>query len=296
MTERLSAEGLRGRQGFPFEASAALMEAANVALALEMPLLLTGDPGCGKTDFAFAAARQLAGNRPNWDPDHTEQGLLQAYIRSDTSAKDLLYHYDAVRRFGQAHHGDEDERRDARDARRFIDLRPLGRALSSPTRRVLLLDEIDKAPRDLPNDLLRELDQGMFSIPEIAVDADVRYGPDSRLPKREMGIRKTAYNAAYKPLIIVTSNQERQLPSAFLRRCAFCHLEFPNEVALGKIIEGRFRRSTDASRVVAAHPKLRGVEKRSRTYEKAGDLGIDRVGACFAGSAAGRTTCECSRL
>ncbi|MEM7676794.1 MAG: MoxR family ATPase, partial [Myxococcota bacterium] len=172
--------------------------------------------------------------------------LLQAYVRSDTTAKDLLYHYDSLRRFGQAQHGDTKEKEDARDARRFIDLMPLGRALASSTRRVLLLDEIDKAPRDLPNDLLRELDQGRFTIAEIPRDAESRYGADDRLPQREMGFGQGAHGAPQKPFIIVTSNQERQLPNAFLRRCAFCHLELPKAETLEEILEGHFEKKVSA--------------------------------------------------
>lgn len=273
MTDRVVADGLRGRSGASFFADEALIEAANVALALEVPLLLTGDPGCGKTDFAFAVARQWAGNAKDWDPDGEADGLLQAYIRSDTTAKDLLYHYDSLRRFGQAQHGDQTEKAEAQDARRFVDLMALGLALNSRTRRVLLLDEVDKAPRDLPNDLLRELDQGRFTIPEIPLDAHERYGHAAHLPKREMGFGKREDGAPKKPFIIVTSNQERQLPNAFLRRCAFCHLELPDDAQLKKILNSRFSKkisNSEADRLIHTFGELRrrpGLTKPPGTSE-----------------------------
>ncbi|MEZ4464387.1 MAG: AAA family ATPase [bacterium] len=143
----------------------ALIAATNVAIALGLPLLLTGEAGCGKTDFAFAIARFQSGKGRAWDPDDADDGLLDCYVRSDSRARDLLYHYDAVRRFGDAHHGQQVR---AADPRYYIELRNLGRALAEAEvrgrQRVVLIDEIDKAPRDLPNDLLRELDQGRFEI------------------------------------------------------------------------------------------------------------------------------------
>lgn len=238
---RFPKTGLIGREDYPFEADPALIEAANVAVTLEIPLLLTGEPGCGKTDFAFALARYVAGNRSDWDPDDRSVGLLECYVRSDTRSKDLLYHYDAVRRFADAHHGGPDERKEAEDARRYIDLMPLGIGLTSSTQRVVLVDEIDKAPRDLPNDLLRELDQGQFEIPEIPENAHARYPNYPDRLKRTMGLRRGRRSQAQpKPMIVITSNEERQLPAAFLRRCAFCHIEFPRKHALKRILNGRF--------------------------------------------------------
>ncbi len=101
------------------------------------------------------------------DPDEAESGLLGGYVRSDSRAQDLLYRYDALSRFGDAQHGGEAGAKRAEEVRNYIELRDLGQALMSWSLRVVLIDEIDKAPRDLPNDLLRELDQGLFEIPEI---------------------------------------------------------------------------------------------------------------------------------
>ena len=236
---RISGTDLVGRDQKPYLAHPDLLAAANAALAVQQPLLLTGEPGCGKTDFAYAAAHGLRED-PQSGPDTGK--LLECYVRSDSLARDLLYHYDALSRFDVAKHGGEGGARRAQDARPFVRLRPLGRALMSPHLRVVLIDEIDKAPRDLPNDLLRELDQGHFDIPEIGdsggdgvttpVDpvssADEEWKTYRRRMKRP--------NRKVKPLVIITSNVERQLPDPFLRRCVFFHIPFPDEPQLRSIL------------------------------------------------------------
>lgn len=232
-------ERMRGRDGAPYEAEAGLLAAANVALALNRPLLLTGEPGCGKTDFAFAAAHGLT--KDGDDPEAARP--LEYYVRSDTTARDLLYRYDTVRRFSDAQTGGEADRRRAQFAQNYVTLEALGTGLISDARRVVLIDEIDKAQRDLPNDLLRELDQGSFEIPEVVatgapaeeVDADRRH--IKRRMKRQAD--------APRPLIIITSNVERQLPDAFLRRCLFYYVPFPEEELLVKILDGRFGAAAD---------------------------------------------------
>ena len=233
---RLTDAGMRGRDGRPYQAHPDLLAAANVALELGMPLLLTGEPGCGKTDFAFAAASGLGWGAP-----------LEAHVRSDTRAHDLLYHYDVLRRFGDAQHGGVAGVGRAQDPRPYIDLRPLGKALLSPVPQVVLIDEIDKAPRDLPNDLLRELDQGHFEIPEIS-DASADERADSTvagftLPPIDLDDRATYRRTmvppagrACSPLTIITSNVERQLPDPFLRRCVFFHIPFPDDDQLRAIL------------------------------------------------------------
>lgn len=246
MTDLIPVDGLRGRLGKPYRPGVALVSAANVAMTLGVPLLLTGEPGCGKTDFAFAVALWLARLRDprlaQWDPASRDHGLLECYIRSDTRSKDLLYRYDAVRRFGDAQHGSEQRRADAQDARHYMDLEPLGHALASRERRVVLVDEIDKAQRDLPNDLLRELDQGQFEIPEIERDADERFGRTVESGgvalRRTMGDRNRPQK--HKPFIVLTSNEERQLPDAFLRRCVFFYIRFPKDDELLTILRGWF--------------------------------------------------------
>jgi len=237
---------LKGRLGKRYHVSEELLAAVNVALLLERPLLLTGEPGCGKTDFAWAAANAL-GSLLNDSPD--QKILLESYVRSDSLARDLLYSYDSVRRFGDAHHGGHEGLKRASDVRNYIELQPLGIALASQNRRVVLIDEIDKAPRDLPNDLLRELEQNTFDILEIPRDQDYEKDvfshniPLNRVMKRPVD---TNNNRLPGPLIIITSNVERQLPDPFLRRCIFYHIEFPEDL-LPEILADHFPECVDKS-------------------------------------------------
>lgn len=226
-----------GRDGAPYHATGALLAAANTALLLNTPLLLAGEPGCGKTDFAWFAARALAAARGQ--PEHPQAVPLECYVRSDLRARDLLYQYDALSRFADAQHPPPGQRHRAQDARRYITLQPLGRGLLSQRQRVVLIDEIDKASRDLPNDLLREMDQGHFTIPEIPdALADEVFDPNE--PAIALRRYMCPAPAAPRPLVIVTSNAERQLPDAFLRRCVFFHIPFPKPAELERILRERF--------------------------------------------------------
>jgi MoxR-like ATPase len=260
----IPASGLEGRDRKPYVPEEGLVAAANAAIALGMPLLLTGEPGCGKTDFAHAIANYLDSRRPESD----RQGLRECYVRSDTRARDLLYLYDALRRFGDAQHGDEAARLDARDPRRYVELQPLGLALVAPVRQVVLIDEIDKAPRDLPNDLLRELERGEFEIPEVPAaltDGSIKtafgpWGDQQRAIERIMRPPPVARDDPdRRPIIVITSNVERQLPDAFLRRCVFYHIRFPDRKRLSEIL--RKRRSDEAS-----HPAHSGLRPGEEPY------------------------------
>ena len=177
--------------------SDALKASVNVALLLERPLLVRGEPGTGKTLLAEAAAEALGLELVRW------------HVKSTTRAQDGLYVYDTVQRLYDSRFGDKD----VNDISHYIKLGPMGRAFDSPKRVVLLIDEIDKADIEFPNDLLHELDRMRFYINETG---------------REVVAKE-------RPFVIITSNAEKELPDAFLRRCVFHFIDFP-ETALMKDI------------------------------------------------------------
>jgi MoxR-like ATPase len=261
--ERLVKDGMTGQLGKPYDPSADLLEAVNVALACEMPLLLTGEPGCGKTDLAWAVASVLDRDRD----DGRDRSLLECHVRSDTRARDLLYHYDAVRRFGDGQVADPEAQARAREPANYVTLRPLGCALVSSYRRVVLIDEIDKAQRDLPNDLLRALDERKFEIPElVARESDESGGTGVRSHGHELRATMTPPRGAERSLLLITSNVERQLPEPFLRRCVFYHIGFPHEERLGQILEAHFPDVGSAAREKALKVflKLRRVPRLTK--------------------------------
>lgn len=205
-----------------------LAEAVNVALAVGQPLLVTGEPGCGKTRLAWSVAHELGLGEP-----------LQFYTRSTSRAQDLLYTFDAVRRF---HHIQSHDSR-ADDAANYVRWGPLGQAIVEGRRRVVLVDEIDKAPRDFPNDLLHEIDRMAFEVPEL--EGDERFK-----------------SSQVRPVVLITSNSERQLPLPFLRRCAFHHIAFPDRHKLHRIVEERLGPlDLDADVVRAAVDRFREVRE-----------------------------------
>jgi MoxR-like ATPase len=198
------------REHGKYVASEELADAVNIAIAVGQPLLVTGEPGCGKTRLAWSIADELGLGEP-----------LVFQTRSTSRAQDLLYRYDAVLRFHdiQVRTQTADGRFQADDPSHYVDYQALGKAICGKTRRVVLIDEIDKAPRDFPNDLLHELDRMSFWVPELR--------------------RDEPFKATLPPIVVITSNSERQLPTPFLRRCVFHHIDFPRHDRLCEIIEQR---------------------------------------------------------
>ena len=181
-----------------------LMLAVNAAITLQRPLLIKGEPGTGKTMLAEEVASALG------------VPLLQWHIKSTTKAQQGLYEYDAVSRLRDSQLGDEK----VKDISNYIVKGVLWQAFERETPCVILIDEVDKADIEFPNDLLRELDRMEFHVYET---------------------RQTV-KAAQRPIVIITSNNEKELPDAFLRRCFFHYIKFPDKETMGRIVDVHFPR------------------------------------------------------
>lgn len=225
--------------------SDALKEIVNAAIVLQRPLLLKGEPGTGKTELAQVIAEDL------------ELRLIRWNIKSTSKASDGLYVYDTVQRLNDSRFHDKD----VSDIKQYIKLGKLGEALSSGEQVVLLIDEIDKADLEFPNDLLFELDQMSFDIVETGEHI----------------------KAKHRPIVVITSNSEKELPDAFLRRCLFHYIEFPDSAMMEKIARVHFPnlRHNLLSQIVARFYFIRQkheLKKRPSTSEL-----LDWVQAILAG-------------
>jgi MoxR-like ATPase len=211
-----------------------LMIAVNAAVALERPLLVKGEPGTGKTVLAHEIAAAL--NRP----------LIQWHVKSTTKAQQGLYEYDAVARLRDSQLGDER----VHDIKNYIAQGKLWEAFSADVKPVLLIDEIDKADIEFPNDLLLELDRMEFHVYET----------------RETIVAKE------RPIVIITSNNEKELPDAFLRRCFFHYISFPDEDTMRQIVQVHHpdvqkRLVSDAMNVFYGIREVPGLKKKPSTSE-----------------------------
>ena len=185
-----------------YVASEELLASVNVAIALQKPLLIKGEPGTGKTMLAEAVANSLGKKLLIWN------------IKSTTKAQEGLYMYDTIQRLYDGQFGEEG----VDDIAKYIKLGKLGEAFESDEQVILLIDEIDKADLEFPNDLLWELDQMEFYIHET----------------------KRTVKAKNRPIVIITSNAEKELPDAFLRRCIFHYIDFPNPELMEEIVRTHY--------------------------------------------------------
>ncbi|MEO1259962.1 MAG: MoxR family ATPase [Bacteroidota bacterium] len=223
-----------------YRPSKALQDAVNVALALGKPLLVTGEPGTGKTELA----RHIAWYFNLGDP-------LEFSAQTTSTVTDLFYKYDALGHFQYAQNQQEPLTLDEVETN-YIHYKALGKAIRSPKRRVVLIDEIDKAPRDLPNDVLGAIDQLKFPVSEVR--------------------KSYAASEENRPLVIITSNSEKNLPDAFLRRVIYFHIPFPSAEDLIQILHSKIDNleKVDVKRIVThfqAIRKVRHLRKGPATAE-----------------------------
>jgi MoxR-like ATPase len=211
-----------------------LMLAVNAAITLQRPLLIKGEPGTGKTMLAEEVAGALG------------VPLLQWHIKSTTKAQQGLYEYDAVSRLRDSQLGDEK----VKDISNYIVKGVLWQAFEQGKPSVILIDEVDKADIEFPNDLLRELDRMEFHVYET----------------------RQTIRAVVRPIVIITSNNEKELPDAFLRRCFFHYIKFPDKETMGRIVDVHFPKLKqnllrEAMEVFFELREVPGMKKKPSTSE-----------------------------
>jgi MoxR-like ATPase len=211
-----------------------LKVAVNAAITLERPLLIKGEPGTGKSVLALEVARAL------------DAPIIEWHIKSTTKAQQGLYEYDAVSRLRDSQLGDER----IKDIRNYIKRGKLWEAFAMDRRPILLIDEIDKADIEFPNDLLQELDRMEFFVYETG----------------------ETIKARQRPIVIITSNNEKELPDAFLRRCFFHFIKFPDAETMQKIVDVHFpnlkgRLVSEALRIFYDMRDVPGLKKKPSTSE-----------------------------
>ncbi len=238
---------------YPYDAGDELIEVVNLAIELGMPLLLEGEPGCGKSRLAHALVYEF-----NYRQESNPIKYYEWIVQSTSKAEDSLYQYDYIGRLQAAQISgilsqkgageSSSEQKNPATSKDWVDLQPLGKAFKQSQDKqeqsVVLIDEIDKADRDFPNDLLLAIESRRFFM-------------------KETGELIQANDQAF-PLIIITSNQEKNLPNAFLRRCIYHYIELPNQERLRKILTERF---TDAEQEVIIKAVDRFLEVRTSQDE-----------------------------
>ena len=248
--EEAGMKEFRGSQNYV--ASEELLRAANIAMVLEKPLLIKGEPGTGKTMLAEAISQALGKKLIIWN------------IKSTTKAQDGLYVYDVVQRLYDSQFGGQG----VDNIEKYVKLGKLGEAFTSEEQVILLIDEIDKADLEFPNDLLWELDRMEFHIPETG----------------------RTVKANHRPVVIITSNAEKELPDAFLRRCVFHYIEFPDRELMADIVRVHYPDINDRllDQVLEAFYKIRNlpqIKKKPSTSEiidwiqalQHGDVDVRRI-------------------
>jgi len=211
-----------------------LRVAVNAAIALERPLLIKGEPGTGKTVLAYELSKAL------------DAPLITWHIKSTTKAQQGLYEYDAVTRLRDSQLGEER----VKDVRNYLKKGKMWEAFEAPKRPILLIDEIDKADIEFPNDLLQELDRMEFYV----------YETDETI------------KATVRPIVLITSNNEKELPDAFLRRCFFHYIKFPEAETMQAIVDVHYpdikqKLVAEALRIFYDMRKVPGLKKKPSTSE-----------------------------